>query len=90
MKVYIFLYILYFDCYSIISINGKTRDKYEPLVKNTPTVLKSKHKLEEANGETAKFMLEKCDHVFSKNNGWIKLLKISSVHNGIALNINMI
>lgn len=59
------------------------------MAKNIATVLEAKHKLEEADGEVAKLILEKCNRVFSKNNGWVELQKINSIHNGTALNINV-
>jgi hypothetical protein len=38
------------------------------LAKSIGIVLEAKQKLEEANGEVAKLILEKCNRVFSKNN----------------------
>lgn len=61
----------------------------ETWTKNITTVLEAKHKLEEASGEVAKLILEKCNRVFSKNNGWVELQKIYSIHNGTEVNINV-
>jgi len=72
--------------YIIIARNYKFLG--EPLAKNIATALEAKHKLEEANSEVAKLILEKYNRVFSKNNGWIELQKINSIH-GTELNINV-
>jgi len=61
----------------------------ETLAKSIGIVLEAKQKLEEANGEVAKLILEKCNRVFSKNNGWAELQKVNSIHNGTALNVNV-
>jgi len=52
------------------------------------TELKAKHKLEEANGEVVKLILEKWICVFSKNR-WVELQTTNSVHNSTILNINV-
>jgi hypothetical protein len=52
-------------------------------------VLEAKQKLEEANGEVAKFILEKCNRVFSKNNGWAEIQKVYLIHNGTTLNVKV-
>ncbi|KAE9529788.1 hypothetical protein AGLY_011884 [Aphis glycines] len=61
----------------------------ETLAKSISMVLEAKQKLEEANGEVAKLILEKCNRIFSKNNGWTELQKVNSIHNGSVLNVNV-
>jgi hypothetical protein len=52
-------------------------------------MLEANQKLMEANGEVAKLILEKCNHIFSKNNGRAELQKVNWIHNGTALNVNV-
>jgi hypothetical protein len=52
-------------------------------------VLEAKQKSEEANGEVAKLILEKCNRVFLKNNGWAELQKVNLIHDGTALNVKV-
>jgi hypothetical protein len=61
----------------------------ETLAKSIGIMLEAKQKLEESNGEVAKLILEKCNHVFSKNIGWTELQKVNLIHNGTVLNVNV-
>jgi hypothetical protein len=41
------------------------------------------------DNKVAKLILEKCNGVFSKINGWTELQKVNLIHNGTAINVKV-
>uniref|UniRef100_A0A2S2PPA4 Uncharacterized protein n=1 Tax=Schizaphis graminum TaxID=13262 RepID=A0A2S2PPA4_SCHGA len=79
-----FIFVLSIYIYILIFFRQTLDKKYSYCVR---TVRSKKQVRRKDNGEVAKLILEKCNHVFSKNNKWIELQKIKSIHNGTALKI---
>ncbi|KAL4090614.1 hypothetical protein QTP88_025413 [Uroleucon formosanum] len=69
--------------------NYTIRKRGETLAKSIGIVLEAKQKLKETNGEVVKLILEKCNRVFKKNNGWADFQKVNNIHNGTAVNVNV-